>query len=64
MQKPLLIIILGLIGGILLAVGFYLAIYVGFTPFGKAFNNFFTMVGIILFLISGFFLLSYETLQK
>jgi len=64
MQKPLMIILLGLIGGIIIAIGFYLASYLGFTPFGKAFNNFFTMVGVILSLISGFFLISFETLRK
>jgi hypothetical protein len=64
MQKTILIILSGLIGGILLAAGLMLATYVGFTPIGKAFNDFFAMVGIIIFFISGFFLLSMRTLKK
>jgi hypothetical protein len=64
MQKPLMIILTGLIGGALLAIGLYIANFLDFAPLGVPFNNFFIMVGVIVFLISGFFLLSMETLKK
>lgn len=59
-----MIILTGLIGGAVLSIGLYAATYFGIAPLGEAFNNFFTMVGIIIFLISGFFLLSLETLRN
>ena len=64
MQRPLSIIVFGLIVGGILAIGLYVATYLGITPLGSAINNFFTMVGVILFIISLFFLLSYETFQN
>lgn len=64
MQKPILILLTGLIGGILLTAGLMLATYWEFTPLGKPFNDFFAMMGIIVFLISGFFLISMRTLKK
>lgn len=64
MQRPLKIIILGLLVGIFMAIGFYIANYLEITPMGRAFNNFFAMVGVIIFLISGFFFISMKTLQS
>ena len=64
MQRPFSIILLGLIVGGIMAIGLYIASYLGITPLGSAINNFFTMVGVILFIISLFFLLSFETLQN
>jgi len=64
MQRPMSIILLGLIIGGIMAIGLYIATYLGVTPLGSAINNFFTMVGVIIFIISLFFLLSYETLKK
>ena len=64
MKRPLTIILTGLIGSAVLAIGLYAATYFGVVPLGEAFNNFFIMVGIIIFLISGFFLLSLETLHS
>ena len=64
MQRPMSIILLGLIIGGIMAIGLYIATYLGVTPLGSAINNFFTMVGVIIFIISLFFLLSYETLTK
>lgn len=64
MNKPLMIILAGLLIGSFLAIGLYITTMMGFTPVGEDFNNFFTMVGIIVFLISGFFLISMKTLQK
>jgi hypothetical protein len=63
MDKPLLIILAGLAIGALLGAGLYIATLLGFTPVGEDFNNFFTMVGVIIFFISGFFLISMKTLQ-
>jgi hypothetical protein len=64
MNKPLMIILAGVFIGLGLAVGLYIATMLGFTPAGEEFNNFFTMVGVIVFIISGFFLLSMNTLRK
>lgn len=64
MQRPMSIILLGLIIGGIMAIGLYIATYLGVTPLGSAINNFFTMVGVIIFIISLFFLLSYETFTK
>jgi hypothetical protein len=64
MQRPLKIIILGLLVGSIMAIGLYVANYLGITPMGRSFNNFFAMVGIIICIISGFFFLSMETLQS
>jgi hypothetical protein len=64
MQRPMSIILLGLIIGGIMAIGLYIATYLGVTPLGSAINNFFTMVGVIIFIISLFFFLSYETLTK
>jgi len=64
MKKPLMIILVGMISGSLLSVGLYIANFLEITPLGVSFNNFFIMVGVIIFLISGFFLLSMETLKK
>ena len=61
MQRPMSIILLGLIIGSIMAIGLYIATYLGVTPLGSAINNFFTMVGVIIFIISLFFFLSYET---
>lgn len=59
-----MIIVTGMIVGLILGVGLYIAQYVGFVPFGKYFNEFFGMVGIIIFLISGFFFMSMRAFQK
>ena len=64
MKKPLMIILTGMISGSFLAVGLYLANFLEITPLGVSFNNFFIMVGVIVFLLGGFFLLSMETLKK
>jgi len=64
MQRPLSVILLGLIIGSIMAISLYVATYLGITPLGSAINNFFMMVGVILFIISLFFLLSFETLQN
>ncbi len=61
MQRPMSIILLGLIIGSIMAIGLYIATYLGVTPLGSAISNFFTMVGVIIFIISLFFFLSYET---
>lgn len=64
MNKPLMIISAGLLIGGGLAIGLYTATMMDFTPLGEDFNNFFTMVGVIVFFISGFFLTSMKTLRK
>lgn len=58
MQKPMMIVLSGMI------VGLILARYVGFAPLGDSFNNFFAMVGIIIFFISGFFFISMKTFRN
>jgi hypothetical protein len=57
------IIIGGLLTGFILFIGFSIMNYRGYIPLGEAFNRFFSMVGLILFFISGFFLISYRTLK-
>ena len=64
MNRSMKIIIGGLMTGVILFSGFTIMNYMEYLPFGEALNNFFTMVGLILFFISGFFLISYQTLQS
>lgn len=64
MQKPMMIVLSGMIVGLILAFGLILARYVGFAPLGDSFNNFFAMVGIIIFFISGFFFISMKTFRN
>jgi len=53
-----------MIMGLLLFVGFNLLDIVGMSPLGTSFNDFFTMIGIIVFFIAGFFYLSIKTVNE
>jgi len=64
MNKPKKIIIAGAITGLLFFGGFRLLNLFNITPIGKAFNDFFSVVGLILFFISGFFYSSLITLKN
>jgi len=64
MNRSMKIIIGGLLTGFMLFVGLNLMTYLAYVPFKEAFNNFFSMVGLIIFFISGFFLISYRTLRS
>ena len=64
MDRPTRLVLLGMILGLLLFIWFELFSIFNIEPLGRAFNNFFTMVGVILFFIAGFFYLSMRTIQE
>ncbi|MFO8077774.1 MAG: hypothetical protein R6U21_03940 [Thermoplasmatota archaeon] len=64
MNKPEKIIIAGLIIGLVFFSGFRLLNFLKITPIGKPLNDFFSVAGLILFFISGFFYISLETLKN
>lgn len=61
MKRPEIIILTGLVIGLLLFICLNVFVFFEIAPFGMAFNNFFAMVGLIVFFISGFFYISYKT---
>jgi hypothetical protein len=64
LDKPTKIVAMGMIVGLILFIGFYTMSVIHYAPLGNAFNNFFTMVGIILFFIAGFFYASLKTVNR
>lgn len=64
MDRATKIVIIGMIAGLALFIGFEILSFIELAPLGIAFNNFFTMVGVILFFIAGFFYLSMKTIQE
>ena len=64
MDRATKIVIIGMIAGLALFIGFEILSFIELAPLGIAFNNFFTMVGVILFFIAGFFYLSMNTIQE
>jgi hypothetical protein len=64
MNKPEKIVIVGMITGLLFFGGFRLMNFVNITPIERPFNDFFSVVGLILFFISGFFYISHVTLKN
>ena len=63
-ERQLRFVMIWMIIGLILFVGFSLLDFVGMSPLGTAFNDFFTMIGIILFFIAGFFYLSKRTVKE
>ncbi len=63
-DRQLRFVMLGMITGLILFVGFRLLEIVGMSPLGTSFNDFFTMIGIIVFFIAGFFYLSIKTVNE
>ena len=64
MERATRIVVLGMIAGLVLFIGFEIMSFIELVPLGIAFNNFFTMVGVILFFIAGFFYLSMKTIHE
>jgi hypothetical protein len=64
MDRVTRVVVLGMIAGIALFIGFEILSLIEVEPLGIAFNNFFTMVGVILFFIAGFFYLSMKTIHE
>jgi len=64
MDRPTRIIYAGLITGLLLFMIFFLLTLLSYPVVSTALNNFLTMIGLILFFISGFFYVSMKTLNK
>jgi len=64
MDRPTKIIIAGISTGILLFVVFTLLTVINYPVYSIAFNNFMSMIGVILSFISGFFFISMRTLNK
>jgi hypothetical protein len=64
MKRAYLIILAGIFSGLGLFIGFNLFTFFEVLPFGESFNNFFSMIGLILFFISGFFYISAKTMKK
>ena len=63
-DKSTMIVLSSMIVGLVLFGGFELLTIFNISPLGIAFNNFFTMVGVIIFFIAGFFYLSLKTVQQ
>ena len=64
MDRQIRFVLFWMMIGLILFVGFELLDIVGVSPLGNSFNNFFTMVGVIIFFIAGFFYLSIKTVQE
>jgi hypothetical protein len=64
MDRPAILILLGMMVGLLLFIGFYTLNFIEYMPLGIAFNNFFIMLGVILFFITGFFYASLKTVKQ
>lgn len=64
MDKPTRVVLMGMFIGLFLFIGFEVLTFAGIAPLGIPFNNFFTMIGVILFFIAGFFYLSLKTIQE
>jgi len=64
MDRPAKLILLGMMVGLLLFIGFYTLNFIEYMPLGIAFNNFFIMLGVILFFITGFFYASLKTVKQ
>jgi len=58
------VVTIGMVAGLLIFIGFELCTLLSITPLGTPFNNFFSVVGIILFFVAGFFYLSLKTIPK
>jgi len=63
-ERQLRVVMIWMIIGLILFVGFNLLDIVGISPLGTSFNDFFTMIGIIIFFIAGFFYLSKRTVKE
>ena len=63
-DRQLRFVMTWMIIGLILFVGFNLLDIVGMSPLGTPFNDFFTVIGIILFFIAGFFYLSKRTVKE
>ena len=64
MNKPEKIVLAGMIIGLVFFSVFRILNYLDITPIAKALNEFFSVFGLIVFFISGFFYISMETLRK
>ena len=63
-DRPTKIVVIGMMAGIIMFVGFELMTVFSIAPLGIPFNNFFSVIGVILFFIAGFFFLSLTTIPK
>jgi hypothetical protein len=64
MDKPTRVVLMGMFIGLFLFIGFEVLTFAGIAPLGIPFNNFLTMIGVILFFIAGFFYLSLKTIKE
>ena len=64
MDRPTKVVTMGMFTGLLLFIGFELLTIFKITPLGISLNNFFSVVGILIFFITGFFYLSLKTIPK
>ena len=64
MDKPTKLILMGMMIGLIFFIGFYTLTLIEYMPLGIAFNHFFTMLGVVLFFITGFFYASLKTVKQ
>jgi hypothetical protein len=65
MDRPKTIAIIGIIAGAILFIGFYLANILKYSIIGiPPLEEFIAMIGILVFIISGFFYFSLKTINQ